>query len=291
MNMRKLKLVLVICIFTAKSSSAQFENTDIGARAIGLNGAFTSHANNSLAIFYNPSGLGQLKYREVSAFYSPSQFGISEISTVALTYAEPLGTGTFGFGIKAYGFDLYRETNAVLSYGNNFKDKIFFGLNLDFYNLSIKNYNSASAFGADIGSLAYITDFLKWGFYAKNISGAKIGESKHRIAQVYRTGFTIQPRNDVALILEVEKDTKFPLSFRSGLEYSVNDFIDLRGGVATQPASFSGGVSINYNLFQIEYAVNNYRELGFSNYASLTINFGGGKARKFAREQLKNAFR
>ncbi len=51
---KMIKLTLVISIFAIKSSNAQFENTDIGARAIGLNGAFTSLSNNSLAVFYNP---------------------------------------------------------------------------------------------------------------------------------------------------------------------------------------------------------------------------------------------
>ena len=83
-----------------KVSYAQFENTDIGARAVALNGAFTSLSNNSQAIFYNPSGLGQIKYREFSAFYSPAPFGLSELKTGALTYAEPFQFGVLGVGAK-----------------------------------------------------------------------------------------------------------------------------------------------------------------------------------------------
>ncbi len=282
--------IIILLCFCAENSNAQFENTDIGARAAGLNGAFTSLSNNSLAIFYNPSGLGQLKYREVSVFYSPSPFGISEISTAALTYAEPLKFGTLGLGIRTYGFDLYRETNAILSYGNNFREKIFYGLNVNYYNLDIQNYNSASAFGADIGAMAYITDFLRWGFFAKNITGTKIGSSKEKLAQVYRTGLNAQPRNDINVILEFEKDVKYPLSVRGGMEYSVNDYADIRAGIGTEPTSFSGGITINYNIFQLDYAIYNYQDLGITNQGSLTVNFGGSKARDLAKEQLKKAF-
>ncbi len=80
MTMKTIRLTLVISFFVIKSSLAQFENTDIGARAIGLSGAFTSLSDNSLAVFYNPSGLGQLKHREISAFYCPSAFGVTQIS-------------------------------------------------------------------------------------------------------------------------------------------------------------------------------------------------------------------
>ncbi|MEP7145588.1 MAG: hypothetical protein ABI792_01125 [bacterium] len=278
--MKTIGLTLVIGFIVIKSSLAQFENTDIGARAIGLNGAFTSLSDNSLAVFYNPSGLGQIKYREVSAFYSPSAFGVSQISTAALTFAEPLKIGTIGLGLKTFGFELYRETNIILSYGNNFNDRIFYGFNVNFYNLKIQNYNSASSFGADAGAMAYLTGFLKWGFFAKNITGSKIGVSNQKLAQVYRTGITVMPRKDVNLAFEIEKDVKYPLSFRGGIEFFVNEQIDLRAGVGTQPASFSGGISIRYKFLQLDYAISNIQNLGITNHGSVTINFGKSGSRK-----------
>lgn len=286
-----IRLTVLISIFALKSSSAQFENLETGARAIGLNGAFTSLANNSLAVFYNPSGLGQLKYREVSAFFSPSAFGLNEISTAALSYTEPFNIGTFGIGLRTFGFDLYRESNVILSFGAGLKERIFYGFNVNYYNLSIKNYGTASSIGIDAGTLAYITSYLRWGFCAKNVSGAKIGISDQRIAQVYKTGFSLQPQNDYNLILEIEKDVKYPLSVRSALEYSVTENIDLRAGIGTEPASFSAGFSIAYDVFQIDYAFCRLNELGYTNQGSVTINFGGKKARNHAREQLKKAFK
>lgn len=280
----------LVILAALNSAYAQFENTDIGARASGLNGAFTSVSDNSLAVFYNPSGLGQMKYREVSVFYNPSPFGVSEVSTLALTYAEPLKFGTFSLGIKSFGYDLYRESNVILAYGNSFTDKIFLGFNLNYYYLNIKNYNTASSFGADLGAMAYISGTLKWGFFAKNITGATIGKSGEKLAQVYRTGFTAKPREDLNLILEAEKDVRYPLSVKAGLEYFVNEYIDLRAGVGTQPAAFSGGISFNYNLFQLDYSIYSNGELGITNQGSLTVNFGGNNAKKNSMTMLKKAF-
>lgn len=284
-------LVIVVLVFTfQKNSMAQFENTDIGAKALGLNGAFTSLADNSLSVFYNPSGLGQMKYREISVHYSPSPYGVSEISTEALTFAEPFKFGTIGISFKTFGYDLYRETNGIFSYANNIKGKIFYGFNLCYYNLFIKNYNSASSIGADIGALAYLTEYLKWGFFVKNLTGSTIGTSKEKIAQVYKTGFTIQPESDLNFAIEIEKDVKYNLSFKGAIQYSINDYVDVRSGIGTQPASFSGGVSLNYNIFQLDYAMYNHSDLGIINQGTLTVNFGGSKARKIAGEQLKKAF-
>lgn len=283
-------MIVVISIVMIENCPAQFENTDLGARAVGLNGAFTSLSDNSLSVFYNPSGLGQMKYREVSVIYSPSPFGIPDISTSALTYAEPLKFGTFGLAIRNFGFDLYKETNVILSYGNGFKRKLFYGINLNYYYLSIKNYNSASTFGIDIGALAYVTDFLKWGFFAKNLSGSKIGVSEEKLARIYRTGVTVKPGEDFNIILEIEKDVKYPLSFRAGFEYSINKYAEIRSGIGTEPASFSGGISLNYKIFQIEYAIYNHNDLGITNTGTITLNFGGDEARKHAKQLLKSAF-
>ncbi len=283
-------LFLVILILWAVNLSAQFENTDVGARPSALGGAFTSLSDNSLAIFYNPAGLGQVKYREFSAYYSPAPFGLTDLSTASLSYSEPLSFGTIGAAFKTYGFDLYRENNFILSYGNNYKKRIYYGANFNLYNLHIQNYNNATAYGIDIGAMAYVAKFLQWGFFGKNITGTKIGDSKEKITQVYRTGLTFQPESKLRVIGEIEKDIKYPVSVRGGLEYSVVDFLDLRFGVGSQPTIFSSGIGINYNLFSFDYAFTKSEDLGFTHLGTVSVNFGGIMGKKESRERLNKSF-
>jgi hypothetical protein len=285
-----LGFVAFIAFFLIKTGNAQFENTDLGARAVGLNGAFTSLSDNSLAIFYNPAGLGQLKYRDLSVFYNPAPFGLTELSTAAFTFAEPLKYGTVGVGLRTYGFDLYKETSILLSYGNSYKNRLYYGVNFNFYHLNIQNYGSASAIGLDIGAMAYINKFLRWGFFGKNISGSTIGTSKEKIAQIYRTGLNYKPLNEVNLMLEIEKDVKYPVSVRAGFEYSLLDYVDLRAGIGSEPTSFTGGIGFNYKIFQLDYAMYKSQDLGITHQGSLTVNFGGSKARTESKEQLRKAF-
>lgn len=283
-------LFLIILILSAVNLKAQFENTDAGARPTALGGAFTSLSDNSFAIFYNPSGLGQMKYREFAAFYNPAPYGLTDLSTASISYAEPTDFGTIGAAFKTYGFELYRENNFILSYGNNYKDKIYYGANINVYNLHIQNYNNATAFGLDLGAMAYIAKFLQWGFFGKNITGAKIGESKEKIAQVYRTGFMYQPENYLRIIAEAEKDVKYPISIRGGIEYNVIDVLDLRFGAGSEPAVFSAGIGINYNMFSFDYAFTKSSDLGFTHLGTVSFNFGGLKGRKEARERLNKVF-
>ncbi len=283
-------LIAFIVLLTVKVSYSQFENSDLGARAIGMGGAFTSLSDNSLAIFFNPSGLGQVTSREISAFYAPSPYGVSDISTASLTYAEPLKFGTLGLGFKTYGSSLYRETNGIVSFGKSYLGKFFYGANINYYSLSIQGYGSASSFGVDLGAMAYITKYLRWGFFGKNLTGSKIGASGEKLAQVYKTGFNFHPATDLNLTLEAEKDVRYPLSIKGGFEYSIMDYIDLRAGVSSEPSVFTAGVGFNYNLFQLDYAIYNHTDLGITHQGTITVNFGGVSARKRSKELLNKAF-
>jgi len=283
-------LFLTILLLLACVSFAQFENTDIGARQVSLNGAFTSLADNSFAIFYNPSGLGQTKYREFALFYSPAPYGLTDLSTAAITYSEPFKFGTIGAAFKTYGFELYRENTFTASYANDFRKIMYIGANLNIYNLSIQNYNSATAPGIDIGAMAYLAKFLQWGFIGKNITGTKIGESKEKITQVYRTGFTYQPLDYLRIATECEKDVRYPVSIRGGLEYNVIEYIDLRFGAGSEPSVFSAGIGINYDLFSFDYGFSKSEDLGFTHLGTVTVNFGGVKGRKESRERRYGIF-
>lgn len=283
-------LFLTILLPLAGISFAQFENTDIGARQTALNGAFTSLADNSFAVFYNPSGLGQLKYREFAVFYSPAPFGLTDLSTAAITYAEPFSFGTIGAAFKTYGFELYRENTFTAAFAGDYMERIYFGANVNVYNLSIENYNSATAAGIDIGAMVYIARFLQWGFIGKNITGTKIGESKEKITQVYRTGFTYQPLNYLRIAAECEKDVRYPVSIRGGFEYNVIEYIDLRFGAGSQPTVFTAGIGINYDLFSFDYGFSKSEDLGFTHLGTVSVNFGGIKGRLESRERLNKVF-
>jgi competence ComEA-like helix-hairpin-helix protein len=283
-------LIFLAIILLNNVCKPQFENIEIGAKPISLGGAFTSLADNSDATYYNPSGISQQLFREISIFYSPAPFGLKDLSYGALTYAEPTNYGAFGLSIKTYGFNLYREIQATFTYANNYKKKVFFGFNFNYYNLKIQNYGSASTIGIDIGGLAYLTDYLRWGFLVNNLTRAKIGQTKEKIPQIYRMGLSLQARKDLNILLEAEKDTRYNYSIKGGLEYNLLDYVDLRAGVSSEPTKFAAGVGFNYSMFRIEYAMYTHPDLGVTHQGTITINFGGYEGRRKMRESIVSAF-
>jgi hypothetical protein len=286
-----LKIIIVLLLVSFRTNFAQFELLDVGAKPIALGGAFTSLANNSNAVYYNPAGLSQMQFREVSIFYSPAPYGLKELANGSVNFVEPTKFGAFGLSAKTYGFELYKEITVTASYSNHYKKKIFYGANVNFYNLKIQNYGSASTFGIDIGGLAYLTDFLRWGFAAFNLNRPKIGTQEDKLPQVYRTGLSVQPRNDINFMLDIEKDTRYTTSVKAGIEYSLYDMIDLRAGIGTEPTKFSGGMGLYYSIFEIDYGFYNHQDLGLTHQGTITINFGGDKSRKLMKNALKDAFK
>src|SRR5882724_3034356 len=70
--MKKLRSIALLAILALFRSSAQaaFVDTGWGARPVGMGGAFTAIADDSNAPLYNPAGLVQVQWNELSAMYS-----------------------------------------------------------------------------------------------------------------------------------------------------------------------------------------------------------------------------
>ena len=116
-------LLFFILFFTQTSFATEeagaFLSLGVGARAIGLGGAFAGMADDGTAFYWNPAGLSRLSRREVTMMYS-SLFGLSSAlaSYHVLAYAHPLRGVHFSVGWIRLGVDdipRYPE----LTYGND----------------------------------------------------------------------------------------------------------------------------------------------------------------------------
>ena len=66
---------------------------------------------------------------------------------------------------------------------------------------------------------------------------------------------------------------------RIGIDYEVIRYLNLRIGAMNEPSSFSAGIGINYSIFEIDYALFNHQDLGFTHQFGITLQFGGDKTR------------
>lgn len=160
------------------TTAAKFLSIPVGARAVGMGGAFVAVANDASAMYWNPSGLAKLTQSEaifthanwiadISFNYGGVVIPLRELGTVGVNFTSmtmdemertteelPEGTGqTFSAGSFAVG----------VAYGKKLTDWFSIGANVKYINEHIWN-STATGLAVDVGTL-FTTPFagLKFG--------------------------------------------------------------------------------------------------------------------------------
>lgn len=264
-------IIILICIVL----QAIYCQQNPGARQIALSNSDVAQSDDVFAIFNNPAGIGQIKWREIGVFYSPSPFGLSELANAYAAYNEPFEFGSIAVGAMSYGYELYRESRITLGFSYRSIDNIYFGTAINYQSVSITNYGSTNTFIIDIGLLAYLTNKLSVGFSYKNITHASLGHSDDEIPVVFNSGISYEVINNCNINIAVEKDIRFPFSPRFGLEYQFINALTIRTGYSKEPDRYSIGVGINISIFKFNYAILSHQQLGMTHQAGLLISFTG----------------
>jgi hypothetical protein len=91
--MMRLLAVVLLSIPAAlrAAETASFLDIGVGARGIGMGGAYTALADDSSAVYWNPAGLARMEKREVSVSHAELGQGTREDF---LAYAHPTSRGT-----------------------------------------------------------------------------------------------------------------------------------------------------------------------------------------------------
>lgn len=154
---KKNMILGLIFLFLPFLFATDFTYTSPGAKANSMGSAFSSIADTSYAVFYNPAGLTQLKNTELSSGMSRRLSENGNLGEVSISYGRPLPdteNSVFGFGYEAIRQAKVGEKDAFLfgysdqftlkyfqlpiMWGGNFKiislrypDKTHFGFGLD----------------------------------------------------------------------------------------------------------------------------------------------------------------
>jgi hypothetical protein len=263
--------IILSSIFVFGNNSAA--QVQPGARQNGLANSFAAVADDHWSPFYNPAGIAQINSRGFGVSYSPLPFGMKEFATGAISYNESFSFGNFGVTAQTYGFELYRENSFSITYANNFSQNFYAGIRVKYNTLSIQNYGSDSNFGIDLGFITHLGEVLKIGFAAVNLNRPTWGETKDKLPQIFRGGFSYFPIQNILLAFEIEKDVRYPFNLKFGLEYNFLEMFVLRFGYNNSPSKFAGGFGVSYSIFQINYAVSSHLDLGLTHLFGIDLKF------------------
>ncbi|MCF8260954.1 MAG: hypothetical protein K9J12_09280 [Melioribacteraceae bacterium] len=263
---RFIVIIILFCSFIVSSQNLP------GARQIGLSHSGLAQADDVFTLFSNPGGLSQLNWREVGVYYSPAPFGLSELANAYGAYHENTKFGSFAAGFKTYGFELYKENQIILGYSNYLGNGVFAGISLKYNFLKIQNYGNTSAFTILIGSVFHYSENISFAIAIDNLTRSGYSKEDY-LPVVYSSGISYEPLEALSVNFTLEKDLDHDVSFNYGTEYSPLKYFTFRVGFSSEPKSYSGGIGINYSIFQVDYSVFQHIELGLTHQAGVLVHF------------------
>ena len=256
---------IVLLILCAGGALAAFNDIGVGARPLGLGGAFVALADDGNAANYNAAGLGYINAAHLSMTTAQRFGGLINYNHIGGVL--PLGSvGSFGASIGILGEDseVYKEQTITISYAKTFSQKFALGLNLKSFNTRFDEsnesvsahlkgnsqsfaYTSAADFSFDLGMMANPVTGLTLGLSAENLFPANVSISEAgedlvpqniRVGLAYRL-VTIAATTKQEALREVLKSGLglFEIVFRDGARHShigaelwLNKMIGVRAG-------------------------------------------------------------
>ena len=288
MNNKSKIIAVIILIALAALASTSFakeavdiSSASVGARAMGMGGAYVGVADDANSVFLNPAGLGGIKNWGITSM-STNLLGTVDYKMAGAAFHT--NYGTFGVGYLAAstpaGFLTtdkgsisdaasisYGNSMIFLSYGVNLNDVInadglgnlSLGASLKFLNQNFEGIDGASAtgFNADAGALFKVNKWLNVGCSVRNAipEGSVVWQSgtEEADASVVKFGGSVRLLGKEGLYklwnneltLNVDSDMYMtdqkPVALHAGLEWKPVDFIALRGGLTQDLIGIEGG--------------------------------------------------
>jgi len=215
-------LVSVLMLLATQVSSQEF----IGARPIGLGGAYVGLADDANATIWNPGGVAFLPQREATGMYSRLYWGIDDdnIGVGFFSYVNPVQkVGTFGLTWQNLSSRIYTENRFSLTYARSLTVSGFaLGLGLN-TNLLMTGYNKSRF----VPNPDEPVDIADEGLF-KNTG--KVGVSfdiggKLVLSDKLSIGLLLSDVNQPDISLKSYSNGAKPFTGRIGVAYNYQDFL------------------------------------------------------------------
>lgn len=279
--------------------TAEFLTIPVGARPVGMGGAFTAIADDINALAWNPGGLASLSSRELGGMHAAM---VGNTSFEFFGYAQPLKHGTLGADFRTLNQGAIdgRDQNAHptgtfsaddqafdLGYGARFSERLSLGGAVRYIRSSIAD-TSADTYALDIGTLYALAPVGPGrpvvGLAVQNLGpGMRFLDERSPLPLTFASGIGYRLPEGLTLAIDYRR---FPYSktseFSVGTELSVLPSFTLRSGFGASTGSpsgtsplrnLSGGFGVRPFGCSLDYSITPFADIGFTHRFSLGVKF------------------
>ena len=255
-------------IWLSHISYAQSATSLIGARAAGMGYASATLSDES-SLFNNIGAIAGLK-KTCSYFVNEVRPALPGANRAAAAFLLTTRSGAAGLGFYRFGDELYSEQILSAGIGNRF-GLASLGAKLSLIQYRAEATGTKQAATISFGGLAQLTPNLFVGAYIINLTQSRIASERLPAKLVAGLGF--RPDEHVYWVTEVEKDVDYNASWKTGVEYGIQNKVFFRTGFNLNPLTGYGGLGICTRHVKIDYAISLSNTLGAAHQASASYQF------------------
>jgi len=240
-----------------------------GAGAAGMGNASVT-ARDLWSVVSNISGLAHLQSSAFGISYA-SYFGLKALNKYHAAIAIPYRPLWGGLSISRYGDQQYNETFLGLGIAHKIRN-VSLGIKADLFQLQVSEERTIHSFLLSFGGQAELSKELSFGAYIHNGNQARIRKDfDERLPTLMKLGILWKPSSFLHLSMEAEKEVRYPINWKAGLEYSPVKGFRLWTGINSSPSRIFLGAGVRKYNFEIAYAAGAMGAVGAIHH--LTLNY------------------
>lgn len=219
-----------------------------------------------ISIIQNPALLKLIDSGIVNLSFSPSRFGLSELSPLGLFFANNLNKQVrTSASIIGLGNNLYNEFDVGIQTGYIVNKLLTLGFGLEYARLSVKDYSSEFNLFLDFGAVFDFNNSFSAGFSLQNVSRSFFTNGNNNVRQnaIIGLGYSAYSFLDFELNAVISINQSSGFSFAS--KYNYENVLSMRAAVLSDPLSLETGFFVHiYNPLIFISNIDYHHKLGLS---------------------------
>ena len=299
-------------VFAGESGgqAGAFLQYGVGARALGMGGAFYAIADDATAAYWNPAGLAYLQRKEVTTMQATL---FAETQYNYMGYAHPTATkGTFALGMTTLTSDGFEKVDATFdptsgeptsitkngtfadtkramafSWGREATENTSFGLSMKQITRQLDD-STDSSLALDISAMRQMSPIYRLALGMQNVFSKVGGDTDDKFPVIIKFGNSLTLfKERLNLGFDFQKAQGSDLNWRFGGEYWAARWFAFRFGILAAPQiqETDFGFGFRFRRLQLDMA-QGIHALGSSTRLSVSYKFGRSRDDR-SEDQIK----